>query len=112
MITLRDTPGNKLFTLTSQQQYNIDIKKMFRLAGLTIVVTVINPTTREEEQRPICDIASSHLARRCFVGNLYKKVKDPNLIGKLSGHKEGSRAFSRYRNIDEETSRELVTLLE
>ena len=62
--------------------------------------------------RPICDIASSHLARRCFVGNLYKKVKDPNLIGKLSGHKEGSRAFSRYRNIDEETSRELVTLLE
>lgn len=108
----KDIPGNKLFTLTSQQQYNIDIKKMFRLAGLTRVVTVINPTTREEEQRPICDIASSHLARRCFVGNLYKKVKDPNLIGKLSGHKEGSRAFSRYRNIDEETSRELVTLLE
>lgn len=108
----KDTPGDKLFKLTSQQQYNIDIKKMFRLAGLTRVVTVINPTTREEEQRPICDIASSHLARRCFVGNLYKKVKDPNLIGKLSGHKEGSRAFSRYRDIDEDTTRELVKMLE
>ena len=101
-----------LFPFTSQQQYNRDIKLMFKLSGLTRIVTVINPTTREEEQRPICDIASSNLARRCFVGNLYNKVKDPNLIGKLSGHKEGSRAFSRYREIDEETSRELVTMLE
>lgn len=108
----QDTPGDKLFKYTTQQQYNRDIKKMFRLAGLTRIVTIINPTTREEEQHPICDIASSHLARRCFVGNLYKKVKDPNLIGKLSGHKEGSRAFSRYRDIDEETSKELVTMLE
>lgn len=108
----KDYQGATLFPFTSQQQYNRDIKTMFRLAGLTRIVTVINPTTREEEQRPICDIASSHLARRCFVGNLYKKVKDPNLIGKLSGHKEGSRAFSRYREIDEETSKELVTMLE
>lgn len=108
----KDYQGATLFPFTSQQQYNRDIKLMFKLSGLTRIVTVINPTTREEEQRPICDIASSHLARRCFVGNLYKKVKDPNLIGKLSGHKEGSRAFSRYREIDEETSRELVTMLE
>lgn len=108
----KDYEGATLFPFTSQQQYNRDIKTMFRLSGLTRIVTVINPTTREEEQRPICDIASSHLARRCFVGNLYKKVKDPNLIGKLSGHKEGSRAFSRYREIDEETSKELVTMLE
>ncbi len=108
----KDYQGAKLFPFTTQQQYNRDIKTMFKLSGLTRIVTVINPTTREEEQRPICDIASSHLARRCFVGNLYKKVKDPNLIGKLSGHKEGSRAFSRYREIDEETSKELVTMLE
>ena len=104
--------NNKLFKFTTQQQYNRDIKEMFRLAKLNRIVTVINPTTREEEQRHICDIASSHLARRCFVGNLYKKVKDPNLIGKLSGHKEGSRAFSRYRDIDEDTRRETVDLLE
>lgn len=102
----------KLFKLTSQQQYNRDIKELFRLSGLNRIVTIINPTTREEEQRPICEIASSHMARRSFVGNLYKKVKDPNLIGKLSGHKEGSRAFSRYRDIDEDTRRETVDLLE
>ena len=36
---------------------------------------------------------NENLARRTFVGNLYKQVKDPNLVGALSGHKEGSRAL-------------------
>lgn len=71
-----------------------------------------NPTTGQEEKRPINEIASSHLARRTFVGNLYKKVKDPNLIGKLSGHKEGSKAFARYRTIDKEMKQDLVKMIE
>ena len=52
------------------------------------------------------------MARRAFVGNLYKQVKDPNLVGALSGHKEGSRAFARYRDIDDEMKNELVKMLE
>lgn len=76
------------------------------------MVTVLNPTTREEEKRPLNEIASSHLARRTFIGNLYKKVKDPNLVGSLSGHKEGSKAFARYRDIDEDIKKELVNLLD
>ena len=52
------------------------------------------------------------MARRTFVGNLYKQVKDPDLVGALSGHKEGSRAFSRYRTIDEGMKKELVGLIE
>ena len=108
----KDCEGDKLLPFTSQQQYNKDIKTMFRGARLNRVVTVLNPTTREEEKHPLWKVASSHMARRCFIGNLYKILKDPNLIGKLSGHKEGSRAFTRYREIDEETSKELVTMLE
>ena len=62
--------------------------------------------------RTVVQIASSHLARRTFIGNLYKKVKDPNLVGSLSGHKEGSKAFARYRDIDEDMKKELVNLLD
>jgi hypothetical protein len=65
----------------------------------------------EDEKRVLYEIASSHLAQRTFVGNLYKQVKDPNLVGSLSGHKEGSKAFARYREIDEQMKRELVDLL-
>ena len=76
------------------------------------MVTVRNPKTGEEEKRPINEIASSHMARRTFIGNLYKKVKDPSLVGALSGHKEGSQAFARYREIDEDMKKELVSLLD
>jgi integrase len=104
--------GNSLLPFISEQKYNDAIKKIFELAEVTRIVTVINPTTREEEKKPISEIASSHMARRTFIGNLYKKVKDPNLVGSLSGHKEGSKAFARYRDIDEDMKKELVTLLD
>lgn len=80
---------------------------MFRLARLNTNGYGSNPTTREEEKQPLDKLASSHLARRCFVGNLYKQVKDPNLVGSLSGHKEGSKAFARYREIDEENMKRI-----
>ena len=35
-----------------------------------------------------------------------------NLICPLTGHKEGSKAFNRYRKIDEDTNRKTVSLLE
>jgi len=95
-----------------EQKYNLAIKEMFAAAGLTRMVTIINPTTGNEEKQPLNEIASSHIARRTFIGNLYKKVKDPNLVGALSGHKEGSRAFARYREIDEEMKIDLVNLLD
>ena len=103
--------GDKLLPFISEQKYNLAIKRIFKAAGLKRLVTVINPTTREEEKRVLYEIASSHLARRTFVGNLYRKVKDPNLVGALSGHKEGSKAFARYRTIDDEMKKELVNLL-
>lgn len=104
--------GDRLLPFISQQKYNEAIKRAFRAARLRRPVTVINPTTREPEVVALDRIASSHMARRCFVGNLYRKVKDPNLVGALSGHKEGSRAFSRYRDIDEQMKADLVRLLE
>lgn len=107
-----DYTGPVLFPLIAEQQYNRAIKRIFLAAGLKRKVTILNPLTREPEQRPIWEVASSHLARRAFVGNLYKQVKDPNLVGALSGHKEGSRAFARYRDIDDEMKNELVKMLE
>jgi site-specific recombinase XerD len=107
-----DYEGAKILPFISEQKYNEAIKRMFLASRLKRPVTIINPTTREPEIQPLNEIASSHLARRCFVGNLYKQVKDPNLVGALTGHKEGSKAFARYREIDEEIKNELVKMLE
>lgn len=108
----KDLPGEKLLPCIADQNYNYAIKDVFTAAGLTRTVTILNPTTREEEKRPLNEVASSHLARRCFIGNLYKRVQDPNLIGKLSGHVEGSKAFARYRDIDEDMKKDLVAMLD
>lgn len=106
----KDSRG-RLFPFISNQKYNDAIKEIFRIAGITRAVEVRNALTGEIEQRPINEVASSHLARRTFCGNLYFKVQDPNLIGKMSGHTEGSKAFARYRKIEDETLRNAIDLL-
>lgn len=106
-----DCDSQKLFPFITQQRYNDAIKDVFRKAGIDRMVTVRNSVTGKNELKCIADVASSHMARRTFVGNLYKQVKDPNLVGKLSGHKEGSNAFSRYRDIDDDMVREMTDLL-
>lgn len=102
----------RLLPKINQNIYNRQIKKILKLLGIDRMVTVIDNKTREPIQKPICDIATSHTARKTFIGNLYKKVKDPNLVASLSGHTDGSRAFARYREIDNEMKRELVKLID
>lgn len=104
--------GEKLFPYISLDKYNEALKKIFSMAGLDRMVSVLDPLTRAEVKKPLHDIATSHLARRTFVGNLYRQVKDQNLISSMSGHAEGSRAFARYRAIDDDIKRDVVKLLE
>ena len=106
-----DSKG-RLFPFISPQKYNDDIKDIFRLCNVTRPVTVTDSVTGKEIQRPINEVASSHMARRTFVGNLYKQVKDPNLIASMSGHAEGSKAFNRYREIDDDLKKEVVSLID
>lgn len=107
-----DCPGDSLLPFISYEKYNYSIKKVLELAGVTYLVTELDPVTRKERKVPINEIASSHLARRTFIGNIYKTVKDPNLVSSLTGHAEGSRAFTRYRKIDIDMKRDLVNILD
>ena len=100
---------DRLFPFISAIKYNVAIKEIFTLAGITRKVEVRNAKSGEMELRPINELASSHIARRTFVGNAYKQVADPNIIGKMSGHVEGSKAFARYRDIDDETLKDVIS---
>lgn len=104
-------PDGRLFPFITPQKYNEAIKAIFTKVGITRNVVVRNPKTGENEIKPINEIASSHLARRTFVGNAYFKVSDPNIIGKMSGHVEGSKAFSRYRKIEDSTLLDVINQL-
>ena len=102
----------QLLPFISASKYNEAIKSILEKCEITRMVTILDPLTRTEKKVPIHNIDSSHMARRTFIGNIYKQVKDPNLVASLTGHVEGSKAFSRYRDIDTDIKRELVKLLE
>lgn len=104
--------GERLLPFISTQKYNDAIKRCFLAARITRQVAILDPLTRKEVKRPLNEVASSHLARRTFIGNLYKQVQDPDLISSMSGHAEGSRAFARYRDIDDDMKSGLVKKLD
>ena len=102
---------DKLLPFISTQKYNEAIKEICEKVGIDRMVTVLDPLTRQERKVRICEIASSHMARRTFAGNLYKRVKDADLVSALTGHSDGSRSFSRYRSIDNDIKKELVDMI-
>ena len=105
---LNRSKGEVLFPQHINFKYNDAIREILTKAGVNRIVTVIDTLTHLEVKRPINEIASSHMARRTFIGNLYKQVKDPNLIASMSGHVAGSKAFARYRAIDDDMKKELI----
>jgi integrase len=107
-----DSNRKSLLPFISDQKYNYAIKEIFKLAGVTRNVVIRNSLTGEEDVRPINEIASSHIARRTFVGNIFKKFKDQSLVSELSGHVPNSQEFARYREIDMDLKREMVSAIE
>lgn len=91
--------------------YDDNIKEMFEECGITRNVVVRDSATGKEVTKPISEIAASHMARRTFAGNLWKQVKDPELVGSMTGHVPGSRSFLRYRDVDDDDRREAIELL-
>ena len=105
-------PKGRLFPFISITHYNNNLKAIFAMVGLDRNVMVYDPKLDKEIPKKLCDVVSSHMARRTFVGNSYKMTKDPSIVCTMSGHVEGSRAFSRYRDIDDDDLREVIDKIE
>ena len=101
-----------LFVRYCEENYRRDIKKILQLSGVDRLVTILDPKTRKPIQRPIYEVAASHVARRTFIGNLYKQVHDPALISSLTGHAENSKSFERYRAIDDDIKRDVLKYIQ
>ncbi len=92
-------PNGMILPPYSEQVLNRYLKELFEVCGLTRNVSRLNPKTREPEQVRICDIASTHMARRTFVGALFSKNYDRAVIGSMSGHAPNSKALERYYSV-------------
>jgi len=104
--------GGRLLPLVKLDDCNYYIKILFRNVGLTRVVTVLDKTTLLEKHVTIDTIASTHMARRIFIGGLFKVGVNNEVIGSMSGHVAHSKAISRYYAVDSEQQKAAMKLIE
>lgn len=98
----------RLFPFVTLSTYNKYLKTIFKEADIDRQVFVYDTMSDTEVARKLHEVASSHMGRRTFVGNTYKKTKDPNIVGAMSGHANGSKAFARYRDIEDDDLKEVI----
>ena len=106
-----ESKSKLLLPFISEQKYNAAIKQVCRLVGLQRKVLVMNPHTFENEAIPICEVASSHLARRTFMKNVFSATKSERITSAFTGHADGSRAFARYVDVDDDLKKTIINSL-
>jgi hypothetical protein len=89
-LILANMPKNITFAMNYFNTNDSRRIKTYQYIGIDRMVMTIDPKTRKEVMRPLYEAATTHTARKTFIGNLHKQVKDPNLIASMSGHTEGS----------------------
>ncbi len=108
-----DFENGDLLPYITDQKYNVYLKELFKHKNVDItrIVTIADPKTRESKQISIADIASSHMARRVFVGGLHHLGVKNEIIASMSGHTANSKAFSRYYSINDEDRQKAIDLI-
>jgi site-specific recombinase XerD len=104
--------NDNLIPKVNKSVYNVAIKALLKKLEINRLVTIPDKRTRESKQVPICDYASSHMARRVFIGSLIKRDVLLPTIGSMSGHSKNSKALGRYFHIDNEDQKRAMNLIE
>ena len=104
----RDSERKQLLPFVHPNKYNEAIHEILRIAGINRIVMIQNPKTLAAEPHPLWEVASSHIARRTFMANMFKATKSERITSAFTGHVNGSRAFSRYTSVDDDMKLEVL----
>ena len=80
-----------------KQRYNKTLRRLLQYCGITRQVSVFCPETGDNKYRPICDVATSKLARKTHI-DMLNKVQINYYAAGL--HRAGSDAVFRYTNLE------------
>ncbi len=106
-----DLPDGRLLPELSVLCCNRKLKKVFEKVGLVRIVTIKDKKTLIDKQVSINTLASTHMARRIFIGGLYNNNVKNEIIASMSGHVAHSKAFSRYYEIKPEQQIEAMKFI-
>ena len=105
-------PDGRLLPLVKTDECDHYIKKVFLQVGLTRKVATIDKKTLLEKHVTIDTLASTHMARRIFIGGLFNAGVNNEVIGSMSGHVAHSKAISRYYKVSDEQQRAAMKLID
>lgn len=91
-----------LLPLISKEKYNEAIKRVLKAAKIDRQVVVQDPLTYKPRVVQLCDIASSHLARRTFAEIAFQATGSERVVSAMTGHSPSSAAFRRYTEVDDD----------
>lgn len=106
------TTDGRLLPFISEQKYNEAIQRLLAACDVRRPVMVFDPRTFETTPRPICEVATSHTARKTFIQIAYAATGDKRLVASMSGHSENSQAFNRYSEISREMKSGVLSAIE
>ena len=102
-------PYRKLLVpVPTGQQYNYRIRKAFKASGIDRKVTIRDSHSGLPRQVWLSDVATSHMARRTFVGCLYEEGFRESDICSMSGHQERSISIQRYRRTSDDIKQKMI----
>ena len=102
----------RLLPFIDTQAYNRDIHEILKDAGMNRVVMIQDPKTLETKPKHLWEIASSHIARRTFMMNIFKETGSERITSSFTGHADGSKAFARYTDVDDEMKLKVLRRLQ
>lgn len=88
-----------------KQRYNKSLRELLRYCGITRQVGLYCPETDDNIYKPLCDVASSKLARKTHI-DMLNKVQINYYAAGL--HRAGSDAVFRYTNLELRDRYELI----
>lgn len=108
----RGVNGDHIIPKVWTQNIDERIKMVFAACPeADLSVTIRDKHSGEERITKLSEVASTHMARRTFVGCLYENGFRESDICSLSGHKEGSAAIQRYRKVTDAIKQSMIDSL-
>lgn len=95
-------------SLAHHETFKRRLRKAIKVSGIDCMITVRDCHTGQPKQVMLSEVASSHMARRTFIGCLYEVGFRESDICSMSGHKEGSLSIQRYRRVSDERKRMMI----
>lgn len=107
-----DREDSSLLPFIHPNNYNEAIHQFLHLAGLDRVVITPDKLTMQPTSKPLWQVATSHTARKTFIEAMFRETKSERITSAFTGHAVGSRAFSRYTDVDDEMKRSILSRLD